>query len=167
MKCRQVQELLMTDYSDGQISEELKTTVEEHVKLCKECQRFGELLQEEAIDPFKRVEKVRPPQSLWYKIKEAIEVENRQQLATNPIIILLGKFKSIIHVPKPVLASATIVVVALIVLIFMQPQLENGQMISEYLEEQAEFLASLGANAENMDNGDYVNFGTALEEHFL
>ena len=159
MNCKEIQELIMTDYIDGEIEEKLEKEVREHLKSCSRCQEFEGSLRKEAIEPFKKVEPVSPPEFTWSKIKRRIEEEK-----TKGWLAGLGDgLRAIFTIRKPAVAAATIAVVILIIaVIFTQLPFSRRNGLNEYLAEQAEFLSYL-----DKEETSSLDLGTNLEEYFL
>ena len=49
MKCEDVQELIFTDYLDGQLGKEQETQVEEHLAICGDCKEHELLAQKNSF----------------------------------------------------------------------------------------------------------------------
>ena len=80
MNCKKIRELLLTDYLDKQTGLELRTEVEEHLKICPECRRLEAEIRRAIVLPFKDVKGPQAPQYLWLNIKERItERESRKR----------------------------------------------------------------------------------------
>ena len=78
MKCKNIQELLLTDYIDGEISEELKEKVKKHIQKCEKCKEFEQALIKGAIDPIKQVGIENPPEYVWTQIQDRIQGEKKE-----------------------------------------------------------------------------------------
>jgi hypothetical protein len=75
MECKKIQELLLTDYIDGEAGDALKNEVERHVNICHTCRQFKQSLLKIAIEPFRKAKESKPPDLAWNRIKEAIVKE--------------------------------------------------------------------------------------------
>ena len=74
MNCKKIQELLKTDYFDGEIKPGLKERIEDHIKICPDCQKIERVLRA-TREPFKNIVEIQPPEETWDKIKKRIEFE--------------------------------------------------------------------------------------------
>ena len=54
MNCKLVQELVLTDYSDGQLSAARMRKVDNHLMHCLACRTLFEKVRKNVIDPLKR-----------------------------------------------------------------------------------------------------------------
>ena len=79
MDCKRIKELITTDYIDRELDEKLMKEIAAHLRVCKECNAFEVSLRKAAIEPFKNIKEIRPPEYLWERIKENIEKENTGQ----------------------------------------------------------------------------------------
>ncbi len=164
MKCDKVQELILTDYLDGQVNKEQKMNIEEHIASCLHCKEYELAARETVITPFNRVEKLRPPEATWDKIRNQIEEEQIQERA-NPFADLIRGIKSVLYIPKPAFAIALVAVVLLVIVTVIK--LPSEKIVKLSTEDQIECMDYLiGAfNEESTDNNS--DFGTFMEEYFL
>ena len=75
MKCKKIQELLLTDYPDGEVRGRLKNKVEEHLRTCFKCREFERELRGAAIDPFQNTTKITPRDVVWERVRESFVSE--------------------------------------------------------------------------------------------
>lgn len=163
MNCKQIQELILTDYSDDELSQALRKEVRAHVMACSECRQFEQRVQKTTIEPFSMTDKIAPPDYIWDRIKEKIALENKQQ----PAMVFSGLrnfFHRIFIIPRPVFAVATIMVVILITVVLMRSPYQRQDTVALHLEEQIEFLSSL--DVDEISDAS-LGFGTAIEEYLL
>lgn len=163
MNCKRIKELIMTDYVDGEASAELQKEVEEHLSTCSQCKQFEQALRQIAVEPFKKAQIIKPPESVWYGIKEAIEEKQSEGL----FVGLKNVLSTIFNLRKPVVAMAIVAAVIFIAAVFVKLPFNNQHAVSGYLEEQIDFLSYLDADEINYFNGEYVDLGTTIEEYFL
>jgi len=165
MKCKKVKDLLLTNYIDGETSEELYIQLKEHLDRCKQCSQLESSLRRYAKEPFEEVDQVAVPENIWQEIKDTIEEE---QLSKTWLQDVLDKLRNLTVVPKSVFAVATVVAVMLISVTFIKLLPDKNDLIGDYLYEQADFLSYLaGDSLEDFNGPADSGFGTAIEEYFL
>ena len=164
MNCKRIKELITTGYIDGEINVELQKEVEQHLNTCSQCRHFEQVLRQTAIEPFKNVEEVKPPQSVWNKIKETIAKEKR---AKELPLGLRDRIHAIFSVGKPVFAVVTVITVILMTMVFTRLPFNSQKVVSGYLEEQAEFLGYLDTDAAGSYDKDYMDLDTSIEQYFF
>lgn len=164
MKCETIKELIITGYSDGEISPDMRKELEDHLKSCTKCREFERSVRETVILPFRSIKKEQAPHRIWYGIKDAIEKEKAKA-------VLPGKVRAwqvIFRAPKPVLAFATIATVVLIIFTLIKTPSAMPNKVNLYLTEQIEFLSDLKTSSENgYAEAGYIDLGTDIERYFL
>ncbi len=165
MKCDKVQELILTDYLDGQINKELKVGIEKHLTSCADCKEYEHVARATTVTPFNNTERLSPPATTWVKIRNQIEKEEQPQERTNPFADLIGGIKSVLYIPKPAFALATVAIVILVIVTVIK--LPSEQIVKLSTEEQIECMDYLlGAfNEESTDDNN--DFESSVEEYFL
>ena len=167
MNCKRIQELLMTDYSDGEISAGLRRIIERHLSICKECKQFEQAVRKTTIEPFKKAQEIKPADYVWDQIKETIIKEKSHQ-PEGMFVNLRGFLHRIFYIPKPAFVLATAVVVILAAIIVTRLSFDNQKMVNGYLGEQMAFFTYLDTNElDYYDDEDYVGLGTSIEEYFF
>jgi anti-sigma factor RsiW len=165
MKCKQIQELILTDYLDGQMNREQRGQLEAHLTGCSHCKEFEAMARRTVIEPFKEAERFEPPDAVWHQIKE--QIEQREQGNTNPFVDLIVRIKSFFHIPKPVFAAATIMTALLIAVVLIKSAPEKGEMPNLKFEEQIEYMAYLVEGSDQFSLDQDEAYGTSIEEYFL
>jgi predicted anti-sigma-YlaC factor YlaD len=157
MKCERIQELILTDYLDEQLSADQKKHIDQHLSGCAHCRLFAQTARQTAFEPFVKAERLQPAASVWEGIKEQIEASQER---TNIFANLWENIVSLVRVPNPAVVMVTIVSVLVV-----------GGLTGMKVREQAsakddvEYLDSLatpGALSFN-DKG----FDTGIEQYFL
>lgn len=161
MKCDKIRDLISTDYIDGQLNEVKTRQVKEHLAGCGQCSLFEEALRKSAVEPFKNIKEIQPPDYVWERIKENIEEEAQPQ-KENALVCLRDYLKPLFSIPKPVFAAIS-VIIFLIALTSSVVFFNSKAQINNYFQEQQEFMNSL----ENSSGASGAGFGTAIEEYFL
>lgn len=83
MNCKTVQELILTDYSDGQLAPRRRQQVEGHVQGCPACRMLAQRVRKESVAPFERLPKAVPDEFAWLRLKR--EIERQQSLSQAPV----------------------------------------------------------------------------------
>ena len=74
MKCKEIQDLMITDYLDDRLTSQQKTLIEAHLKECVACREFLAVVKKTVVAPFERSESHVPPESIWQRIQKALSV---------------------------------------------------------------------------------------------
>lgn len=140
MNCKQIQELILTDYIDQQLTTERQQEIKTHIKNCPSCLEFETVVKTKAINIFKENNIVKTPAYVWNNIQEKIYAEQKLGF----IELLKNKLANLFILPKPAYAIAGILTVILLVTPFFIKK--NSTYISKeesYLLEQFESINSL------------------------
>lgn len=74
MKCKKIQDIIITDYIDNELDGKARAVIHCHLAACKACREFlGSLTA--VVKPFRDAEPSSPPDFLWGKIKAGLERE--------------------------------------------------------------------------------------------
>ena len=164
MNCKRIQEFLITDYIDGQMADEAKSIIDQHLVHCPVCMGYLSSIKKEAVNPFVNVSKDVPDQLLWAQIKQTIEEEQQQQLEASLKPNFWERIRLDVHIPRPAFALATVVTMIFMIgstgqLFFSAPIIKiNGQ-------DQVAYLSSLIDEPVDMNNGN--DSQTPIEKVFL
>ncbi|MBM4128995.1 MAG: zf-HC2 domain-containing protein, partial [Nitrospira sp.] len=60
MNCEKIQELILTDYLDGEIDKRQEEFIKQHLATCIGCQEFLSIAQKTVVEPFLNAGKVTP-----------------------------------------------------------------------------------------------------------
>ncbi|MBN1354074.1 MAG: zf-HC2 domain-containing protein [Candidatus Omnitrophica bacterium] len=152
MNCANVRDLLMTDYTDGELKDKTAGKVREHIATCPKCKEFEEALKNNVISPLKSAGRKKPPDFIWERIKSRIITERE----TAPR-------KASLRILKPVFAVPVVAVAVFTLIVITHFYRAAGiGTVDSYMEEQASFIANLdGVGTET--NG----LGTSIEEFLL
>ena len=163
MNCKIVQELIITEYFDGQMFEARKIELEKHLGCCLKCKEFLAAVEDSSMEMFKNSGKVEPPYSLWLNIKDKIIA--KQELKANLLVYFLNKFKNREYFPRAAFAMA--LGVMLVIFINTGMNKDNKEIASSDISGRAEYvnylLGSFAYNSLDSDNG----YGTDIEKYFL
>lgn len=163
MKCKEFQDLIITEYVDGEISPDNLNLVNEHIDNCNTCRQFRDAVVNIAVEPFKNINKADVPEFIWERINEKIQQKNKS-LLNNWFETIRNLFKF----PRLAIATVSISVALLVSLIFINKPNNNSFVDSQYYvdtnlnESHEQYFSYLNNNVEE-NNG----FGTAIEEYLL
>ncbi len=164
MNCKRTQELILTDYIDGQMGDGPKGLVDGHLAHCSICKGFLDSIKNEVVGPFADAFKAVPDEFLWTRIKQAIEEEQRQQAQKSFILDFWERLRSAIHIPRPAFVLASVATLIFMVGIASQFVI-NNQIVGINAQDQAMYLSSLINEPALINNGN--DFGTPIEKYFL
>jgi hypothetical protein len=172
MNCEKIQDLILTDYLDGEMDEKQKKVILQHLANCVDCQDFALTVQKTVIELFNNVEKVNPSESLWYKIKGLIKAEKQRQNKQSRGIVTrirdMGrKDMGRILIPAFVMTVVVIVVIWMDIVNIKQFSFYKTQTTS--LPQEVYVGFSYYREDESVEYAlmKNVNFQTAIEEYFL
>jgi predicted anti-sigma-YlaC factor YlaD len=161
MTCEKIRELLLTDYVDGRVTEEINAYVQKHLQECEACRRFEEKIQLVSLRRFKDTREA-IPDSIWSSIKEKIGKREAEKLS------LLEQIKERLKVfltPRPAFALAATMVIFLVAFGAVTKYKMDRSRVAEYFSQQSDFLGVLYTGESNGTRVD--NLGTSLEEYFF
>lgn len=169
MRCEQAQELILTDYTDGQLDEALRREVAGHIKDCSVCREFEATVRAKAVEPLRGAEKPEAPAYLWSRIRQRIEAEGRPagafgigDMLAGAAGILKRGMDAILRIPKPALAFATVAMLIIAVALARQPI--ERRSLNNYLNEQIDFMATLDNDETNGAGMFDTSTGSAAED---
>jgi len=166
MKCKKIQRLIITDYIDKEINNELENEINSHLKICNKCKKLEYTLKKIAIMPFREQNRVYPQEKTWDRIKEAIEKQQEQKKYS--FIDIIDNLNLILHSPKPAVVVATLTLFIFIISAFMSLSFSNRRIVNIYLNEQMEFLTYLKSEEQTDLFQNYkLNLGESSEKYFL
>jgi len=163
MDCKKIRELILTDYSDGELTGKLKEEVESHLGTCAGCGRLLTSLRTHASDPLRRTRRANVPDALWQKIRDAIELEKETQ-PRGLYVFVQGLLARLRYSPRFGLATAFVLALLFMAAVFARMPLRSQETVNSYLKEEMGFLANL--KAESRTDSQNI-LGTGIEEAFL
>lgn len=172
MNCEKIQDLILTDYLDGEMDEKQKRVILQHLANCVDCQDFALTVQKTVIELFNNVEKVNPSESLWYKIKWLIEAEKQRQNKPSRGIVTrirdMGR-KDMGRILIPAFVMTVVVIVVIWMDIFNIKQFSFYKTQTTSLPQEVYVGFSYYREDESVEYAlmKNVNFQTAIEEYFL
>jgi predicted anti-sigma-YlaC factor YlaD len=160
-RCKEIQDLLQTDYFDQQVRLQDKQLIQEHLKQCFACRELEKKLQAQRM-LFQGAKPEPVPAHIWSNIREAIIAERLEQEEA-PAYGILERLKSLIFLRRPVVVLATSVFsVIIIAAVFVNLSMQKQLAISKQAAAEGIAGYSLSASGSAIDD-----LGTNIEEYFL
>jgi len=165
MDCKRTQELILTDYIDGQMGDKQKGLIDQHLAHCHVCKGYLDSIKSQAVNPFVNAPKVVPDDFLWTQIKHTIEEEQQRQAEKGFMPDFWERVRPLVHIPRPAFAFATVATLVFMVGITSQLVINNNQMMKINARDQVMYLSSLIDEPVGTNNGN--DLGTPIEKYFL
>jgi len=163
MKCKDIQELLCSDFLDKELSDEQQKKVRAHIDACSACQQFEEMVSAAAVQPLQGSAEVTPPPYMLKRIKNAIE-QNRKPALLSVVHAIYERIIELLTIPRPVLVVATTIVAVVIVTVAVYMPTINTYNADTSVGTQMINLVSF--NGEEMES-EQVEFNSIIEAYFL
>lgn len=163
MDCKKVQALIMTDFIDGEINKQLLEELRVHLNDCSQCRQFEQILREEAVEPFKQARRLKPPESLWFSIREIIGSEQKKGI----FAALKERMAIRDSLRIKVMATATLMAVIFTTIFFSQLVRHKQNISADYSAQEITFISYLDTDLVSSDDNINTDFGTTIEEFFL
>ena len=163
MNCKEMRELIMTDYQDGELAASVKAAVEAHIAGCPGCKNFYKVSVKAGDELFHNARRATPPEYVWRRIRDTIIAEDairRPSVGGWRLKDFFPAFK-----PAYALATALMFLAILGAVIGTRVGMERSQN-SAKVESMQYFTYVGGAVTAASVNGE-TGFGTAIEESFL
>jgi anti-sigma factor RsiW len=161
MNCKMIQELIITDYVDGEAGHDLRREVEAHLGSCSTCRQFEKAVREVAVKPFKGMPREEAPAYIWNRVKEEISLQKSPALTEKVLEALHGFASAILRIPRPALAFAAAAAIIVAIVLARMPSTNNS--LDSYLAEEAEFIASLDLDEGNGFGLTQLDAGNGIE----
>ncbi len=162
MNCEKIQEIILTDYIDEQLTGQAQKLVEEHLLHCATCREFAAHAIKTVAEPLSYAQAQNPSPELWLRIKEEIEAKRIQE-HLDPSITWVDALKNMFKMPIPVFALGAVIAVVLMVGVSVHPLVNQAQYATGISTEQTEYLAYLSDSSTSDDK----SLGTNIEQYFL
>lgn len=165
MKCKKVQELILTDYLDDQMKNNKKVRLEEHMARCSACKEFFLAAGKVGNELFSKAGKDEAPELVWRRVKEAVITE-QQKKAVFPYKVF-EKIKYAFYIPNPALAFVTILALVVIFGAITKLMVHNQYLFRTGVQEQIEYLDYSADALTDVSASDETGLGTSIEKYFL
>jgi len=171
MNCKKIQDLIITDYLDNELKSGLQAKIKAHIEKCAACCQFEQALRQAAVEPFKHVQKLQPPEYLWHRIKETVTADLPETEPAGVLVKVKDALGFLFQFPKPVFAAALVVTVVLVSTVYtrviVQKKQVARQQVTGYLNEQADFISSLKDPKITYINDKELDLNAVVEEYLL
>jgi predicted anti-sigma-YlaC factor YlaD len=164
MKCHKIQNILLTDYADGQIAEDLRRKVDGHLSRCKACREFYAAVMAAAVAPFENAPRQDAPPDMLKNIWGAID---EKTCVPHPLWERLREWETrLFSRPSLALASMTFLFLIIVSGVRILPErfLHTINSAAGSDEEYVAYLAEYFGGWVNDDNGS--GYGTVIERVF-
>jgi len=165
MKCKEIQDLILSDYLDGEMGEKESAHIDEHIAGCQDCKKFCVDAKAVSAELFEAAGRVEPGEYIWQRIKEKIVAEK----AKSPTFAetIFEKLRYVFYIPRPAFAIATIVTMLLIFGTVTRLIYSRGELPGTGMTGQIEYFDYIAQGAADSSANGNAGFGTAVERYFL
>ena len=158
--CGHIRSILLTDYIDGELDNNKKKAVEEHITNCPACGRLVAMVREDMSVISGAAAKKKAPPHIWRSIVDKIDSERN---ASNPAADLLRALTARLTLPGLASAFAGVILIVLSASFFIYTQyIRQG-----YGNENLNYVSELFTNAGSAAATEHEGLGTPIEEYFL
>lgn len=157
MDCKQIQEMLTSDYLDNELDPTTREQVDRHLEKCPTCRKISENLAAITL-PLHQARKQNVPQDVWPRIQT--ELRRQHSLAARPKTVFQNNILEF-FIMQPAFAAAAAAAAILILIsaaFYMQtPKLADVTSAPD--------LSSLTGNIEIREQ--HAGFGSCIEQLLL
>ena len=165
MNCKKIQELIITDYLDNEVSAAVREEVRAHLASCPGCREFEQAVRRSASEPFRKMKRQEPSAEIWQRIKAALE-QKQEKESRGLLAGFLDSLSSVFRSRKPVFALSSAIAAAIMVIFLVQAPLYRQKMINQYLQDESQYMLSLRAPVNGGIESE-LEFGTGIEQYFF
>lgn len=158
MFCDQMQEVLLTDFIDGQLESSARKNIEAHLSNCADCRSRVELYQQQVRPMFLQIAQSHAPTDLWQKIAPQLKTEK-------PEISLLSQFFT--RWQNWALPVAATAVIGIFFLLNRSPQKETQDAQATVQITGTTLSEMILAWGEEQTTSAEPNFDSAVENYLL
>ena len=143
MKCEKIQELILTDYADGELWVESQIEIADHIRACAACRELDAAIRQKIRPHLKGLIKEEPPAYILERVKQAITSGPIKHIDIFADIrkMIAHIFVRITNIPRPVVAFAATAMI--IVAVMISRPIAEKHTVDQYLDEQISFIAAL------------------------
>ena len=158
--CKQIKELILTDYVDAQLDAASKSQVENHLHQCIACQDFAKEVKSHLIVPFEKASRQEVPEYLWQEIQQKIQHE---QYAKQGVLDSVRDWLAGLSFPRFMPALGSFVMLFFLGSSFFL----NQQMKQAQDQEQRSYLTYMAVSIGSSIQVGSNDRTTPIEEYFL
>lgn len=141
MNCKEIQDLILTDYADNEVTGAVRRQVQEHIAVCPACRTLEASVCDAALRPLQEAPKAEVPPHLWWQIKSAVQTRQERRAG----VPVLERIRHLLAMPRPAFAFSTVVVLLAFGLLFVRPYFSGGterrQLAELAIEDQIDYFA--------------------------
>lgn len=156
MECKKVQDRLITEYEDKELSPEEHAELEKHLAVCPDCREFFAAFQKSAVMPFKEAGEMRPDNIVWQRIQKGIETERSR--SGNWFGKLAEAVVPLLRMPQPVFRVAFAAALILGIVLIAKWPFGSTDPVYGYISEQMTFMSGLKAGNPDLLNNDLGDY---------
>ena len=159
MDCKEMEEIILTDYIDGKIAGQALRSVEAHLASCIRCRGLASELASIRA-PFRKTERMEPPSEVWERIRAEVSRKPIDSVFAQDTFQSIRLFFARLR-PAIVVMTAAALILAVLTVARLMPQ--KGMRTPPA---SGDDILSLVTSDEN-ENGALYDFGTPAENYFL
>ena len=161
MNCKRIEELIITDYCDGNLKGRALEEVESHLVSCTNCLRLAQEVKSASKLFRGALERQDPPGYLWRRV--------RDEISANPVRVhytesVFGRLRYSLSHSRPAFVMASAAVMILFVLTITRLMPHKDRLETTAAEDDILTMTSYSNGQEEESSYD---FGTAAERYFL
>ena len=158
--CSHIRSILMTDYVDGEIDNDSRRIIEEHLTACPECRQLVTMVKGQMSVFSEESAKKKVPSHVWQSIVKEIGGEERK---ANTLTDLVRVFTQRLTLPRlaPALVGMALLVLSASFFLYTQ-HIRQG-----YENTNFEYVNELFTNVSPAAVPEHEGLGTPIEEYFL
>lgn len=161
--CKEIRDLILAGYTDGELSPPQERAVEEHAARCSSCRSLIDLV-ENTVDPALRSlteEELAP--SIWEGIESRLETAE----GPGPVVVLARKIRSLLLRPVP--AGVAVVLAGAVMMVLFSGLFNAGKddTVSNYLSRQMRFIDYMKSNGRGYPESDHLGLISPLEKYLF
>ncbi|MCX5707430.1 MAG: zf-HC2 domain-containing protein [Candidatus Omnitrophica bacterium] len=161
MLCKNIQELIKSDYLDKEIDEAALRQVKEHLAACPFCREMEERLQAQRRI-FQSATRFEPPKRIWLNIQDAI-VSERMANEDSAKSGIIERLRGLLGPRRPIFALASVLAVTIFVVVLAGGLINKQQFLDR--AGSSDIFSVYGFSSDsNYPAGD---MGTSIEKYFL
>ncbi|MGE5280405.1 MAG: anti-sigma factor family protein [Deltaproteobacteria bacterium] len=156
MNCRNIQDLILTDFMDEETSEDVRRRIKEHLERCDACRAFEAAVRATAVRPLEAAGRAEVPARLWPRITSRIYADGLRPAAAGP----LERIKNFFFRPRPVFVLSSVAALALFAVLavrlpYLTGRVERQRLAERALEEEVDYFAygNGGTDMSGLDTG--------------
>jgi len=168
MKCKEIQDIILTDYVDNELSAEHRILIEGHLRQCKDCQMIAQAARnlDGTLSDTKGM--ALDEDKIWLKIEKRIQEDASQSTIYTPVADQGDLYGRLIRFLRPTLALATVACLILMATVFLKSKSQEIAQVDKIEEVQYLALVAEGLTYESeVADVSAEDFGTDIEAYFL